>query len=71
MRQFIIGASILADILDFTIVGQFIYVVDVIIIILHMVYAGPKALLGILDMIPGVGLIPVYTFLSLSYDKDE
>ncbi|GAB3957216.1 hypothetical protein GCM10028805_49280 [Spirosoma harenae] len=70
MRQFVIGASIIADLLDFTGVGHFFYVADIIVIVLHMLHAGPKALLGILDMIPGVGLIPVFTFLSLSY-KDE
>lgn len=63
----IVGLSILADALDFTGIGQIFYIVDFVIIIIHLLYAGPKALIGILDLIPGVGFIPIYTFLALTY----
>jgi hypothetical protein len=50
MRKFVIIASIIADLLDFTFIGHFIYPIDMIVIIIHMLYAGPKALIGVLDM---------------------
>jgi hypothetical protein len=68
MRQFVIGASVLADLLDFTGVGHFLYFVDIIIIIIHLFHFGPKALWGIIDMIPAVGFLPVFTYLALSND---
>ena len=67
-RNIIVGISILADLLDFTGVGHFLYFIDVVVIILHMLYAGPKALIGILDMLPGIGVLPIYTALSLTYE---
>jgi hypothetical protein len=63
----VVGFSVVADVLDFTGIGQIFYIVDFVIIIIHLLYAGPRALLGILDMIPGVGFLPIYTFLALTY----
>jgi hypothetical protein len=71
MRQVVITASIIADALDFTGIGHFLYPIDLVVIFLHLLYAGPKALTGLLDMIPVVGVIPIYTILALTYKKDE
>jgi hypothetical protein len=71
MRQFVIVASIIADLLDFTGIGHFMYPIDMIVIIIHMLYVGPKALVGVLDMVPAVGVLPIYTFLSLTYPNDK
>lgn len=70
MKQFVITASIVADLLDFTGIGHFMYPVDIVIIIIHMLYAGPKALIGVLDAVPVIGILPIYTFLALTYKKD-
>lgn len=69
MRTWVILASIFADILDLTGVGHVTYFVDAAVIVLHLVYAGPRALIGILDMIPGVGMAPVFTVLASTYDR--
>lgn len=69
MRQIVIGASVIADLLDFTGIGHFMYFIDIIVIIAHMVHFGPKALWGILDMVPMVGVLPIFTYLALSNEK--
>lgn len=68
-KKFLLYASIFVDILDFTGIGHFLYFFDIILIVMHFVYAGPKAIAGILDMIPVVGFLPVFTIMSLTHDK--
>jgi hypothetical protein len=70
MRQLVIASSVIADLLDLTVVGHFLYFIDIAVIILHLVYAGPKALAGVLDMIPAVGMLPVFTILAVRYKKE-
>ncbi len=69
-KQTIVVISIIADLLDFT-PFHFAFIIDIAVIIIHYLYAGPRALWGIFDMIWGVGVLPIYTGLALSYKNKE
>lgn len=68
LKKWVIGASVVADLLDLTGVGHLAWFVDVAVVVLHFAYAGPRALIGILDLVPGLGLAPIFTVLALFYD---
>lgn len=69
MKMLVIPLSIIADVLDLTVVGHFLYPLDILVIVVHLIYGGPRALIGILDMIPGVGLLPIYSILAFTYPE--
>lgn len=71
MRTWMIVASVIADLIDLTGIGQLAIPIDIAVITLHLIYAGPRALIGIVDMIPVVGFLPIYTGLALSYDESH
>lgn len=68
--QFLFAASIVADILDFAVIGQVPgigHLLDVPVFILHFLAGGPKALLTLLELIPFVGSLPIFSYLAWRY----
>lgn len=64
--------SIFTDTLDIFVVGQIPglgQIIDLPAALMHFVFAGPAALVTLLDMVPVVGIIPIFTLMALSYEK--
>lgn len=70
--KLLLAASIAADILDFAGIGQIPglgHLLDVPIFILHFLAGGPKALPVLLELIPFVGVLPIFTYFAWRYDQ--
>jgi hypothetical protein len=66
--------SIARDLLDLLIVGQLPGVgalLDLPLIIMHFDYAGPAAAVTLLEAIPVVGLLPIFTIMALCYPNHD
>ena len=62
------------DMLDLFIIGQippFNWLLDIPLFIMHFAYAGPMALVGLLELIPVVGMFPFFSTLAALYPKQE
>ena len=59
--------SVIADVLDIVVIGQtpIGWVIDLPLIVMHFVAYGPAAILNLLELIPGIGFIPVFTIMAL------
>ena len=68
----LIAISLIADGLDLLLVGQIpglSLIIDGPLLALHFKYGGVKALPTLLELIPGVGTLPVFTMAALQYAK--
>lgn len=66
----LIAVSVVRDLLDFTPFGHIPVVdqlLDLPVIYLHYRYAGPKALVGLPEIVPFIGFLPIFTVLAISY----
>lgn len=73
-KQQLIGASIIADVLDVFVIGQvpgLSWFIDIPIIIMHVSYAGPKGFMTLLELVPVVGTLPLFTFAAFSHEPKE
>lgn len=74
-KRNLVTVSIFADALDVAVIGQIpglSWFIDIPVILMHLLYAGPKALPTLLELVPVVGTIPLFTIAALSYpDKDK
>jgi hypothetical protein len=71
-RKTLIGWSIAADVLDVIAVGQIpglSWFIDIPILLLHVAFAGPKGFFTLLEMIPVVGTIPLFTISAFVQEK--
>ena len=71
-RKTLLIASVVADVVDLLTVSfgggtQWFPFIEIPVVILHFMYAGPKAALAMFDLIPGLGLLPLYTIAALLY----
>ena len=68
--KLLLAVSVIADILDFTGIGQIpglSHLLDVPVIILHFLAGGPKALLLLLELVPFIGFIPIFSYFAWRY----
>lgn len=73
-KQQLIIASIIADVLDVFVVGQIpglSWFIDIPVICLHIAFAGPKGFFTILELIPVVGTLPLFTVAAFSHEAHE
>jgi hypothetical protein len=71
-RKNLIIASLVADALDIALVGQIpglSYFIDLPVIAMHVIYAGPGGLATLLELVPVVGTLPIFTLASLRHGK--
>jgi hypothetical protein len=71
-RKTLVIASVIADAVELLTVAfwggtQWFPFLETPVIVLHFMYAGPKAALAMFDLIPGLGLLPLYTIAALLY----
>jgi hypothetical protein len=69
-RKTLLVFSIFADVLDFLVVGQIpilSWVIDIPLIVLHVQYAGLRGLWTLLELVPFVGLLPVFTIATFAH----
>ena len=62
--------SVIADILDLLVIGNIpglSWFIDIPLILLHFAAGGPAALVALLEAIPLVGLVPIFTWLAWRY----
>jgi hypothetical protein len=73
-KKMLVAVSADADALDVVVIGQLpglSWFIDAPVLAMHFMYAGPKALPTLLELVPVVGTIPLFTIAALSYpDKD-
>ena len=70
--QTLLAASLLADVLDLFVVGQIpglSWFIDIPIIAMHVAYSGPAGLTTLLELIPGIGTLPVFTMMAIKHRK--
>lgn len=66
-RTTLILVSIVFDLLDFAAITQAAPYLEIPVLAMHWLYAGPKGLFTMVDMVPGVGYFPFYTLAALMY----
>jgi hypothetical protein len=69
-KQVLVAASLIADALDMAVVGMIpgiSWFIDLPVIAMHVAFAGPKGFMTIIELVPVVGLIPVFTIAAMSY----
>ena len=69
----LVKISMVADFLDFVVVGQIpvlSWVIDLPVIIMHVAYAGPAGLTTLIELVPFVGILPMFT-LAAAYYEDK
>jgi hypothetical protein len=73
-KNTLLAVSGIADTFDLAfgwIIGPWTIVVDLPVTIIHVWYAGPRALFTLAEYVPFVGVLPLYTLLAMSYDDHE
>lgn len=68
--KLLLGVSIAADLLDFAVIGQIPglgHLLDLPVFILHFWAGGPKALFVLAELIPVVGVLPIFSFFAWKY----
>lgn len=71
-RKDLITASIIADVLDIFVIGQIpglSWFVDIPVIIMHVSFAGSAGFSTLLELVPGVGTLPVFTIAAFSHSE--
>jgi hypothetical protein len=69
-RTQLIAISVLRDALDFVVIGQIPglnWVLNIPVIIMHCRFAGPRALITLIENVPGIETLPCFTAAALSY----
>jgi hypothetical protein len=62
------------DFLDIIVIGQIPginWLLDLPVLIMHLNYAGPVALFTLLEAIPGLGFLPIWTIAAMSYPNHD
>lgn len=73
-RRQLIAWSAARDALDWLVIGQvppFNWLLDIPILCMHLKFAGPPALIGLIELVPVVGMFPFFTTAALSYPEPE
>lgn len=71
-RKQVIIASIVADILDIFVIGQIpgvSWFIDIPVIVMHVAYAGPSGYSTLLELIPGIGTLPIFTIAGFMHEE--
>lgn len=63
-------ASIVADLLDIAIIGQTPgvgHLLDFPVFVMHFMAGGPRAAFTLLEAIPGIGFLPIFSWFAWKY----
>jgi len=67
-KSTVIAVSVVRDFLDLFIhIPGIDQLLDIPVLYVHFRYAGPRALVALPELIPFVGVVPLYTLLAISY----
>ena len=69
-RKTLLIASLIADLLDLLLVGQvpgLSYFIDGPLIAMHVAFAGPAGLATLLELVPVIGTLPLFTIAAMRY----
>jgi hypothetical protein len=72
-KSTLVTLSLIGDLLDIAVIGQIpglSWFIDIPIIICHVAYAGPGGFMTMLELIPVVGTLPLFTIAALAH-KDH
>ena len=72
-RQELIMASLVADILDILVIGQIpglSWFIDIPIICMHVSFAGAAGLGTLIELVPVVGTLPLFTIAACCHSKE-
>ena len=73
-KSTLIWLSLAADILDIMVVGQVPVVswfIDIPVISCQVLYAGPAGFLTMVELVPVVGTIPLFTAAALMHENHD
>jgi hypothetical protein len=73
-KKHLLIASLIADALDFAVIGQMpglSWFIDIPLIAMHVAYAGPAGFSTLLELVPVVGTLPLFTIAALSHGEKE
>ena len=69
-KKHLMIVSLIADGLDLMLVGMIpglSLVIDLPVVAMHVAYAGPSGLLTLLEAVPLVGFVPIFTAAAMMY----
>jgi hypothetical protein len=69
-RKTLLIVSLIADALDIMVVGQIpglSWIIDLPVIAMHVAFAGPAGFSTLLELVPVVGTIPLFTLAALTH----
>ena len=73
-RHLLIGVSLFADVLDWFIAGQIpvlSWIIDIPTVLMHVAFAGPGGYFTLIELIPVVGTLPLFTFAAIVQKPTE
>lgn len=73
-KQQLIIVSVVADVLDVLVIGQvpgLSWFIDIPIILAHLSYAGPRGWTTLMELVPFVGTLPLFTIAAMSHPAKE
>jgi hypothetical protein len=73
-KSTLVTISLIGDLLDIAVVGQIpglSWFIDIPIIICHVAYAGPSGFSTMLELIPVVGTLPLFTVAALVHKNND
>jgi len=71
-RKTLLVTSLIADVLDILVIGQvpgLSWIIDLPLIVMHVAYAGPSGFSTLVELVPVVGTLPLFTLAALSHGK--
>ncbi len=71
-RSTLFTISLIGDLLDIAVVGQvpvLSWFIDIPVIICHVAFAGASGFTTLLELIPVVGTLPLFTFAALVHKE--
>ncbi len=66
--------SLIGDVLDVLVIGQIpglSWFIDIPIILCHVAYAGPSGFATLIELVPVVGTLPLFTVAALSHKNHD
>lgn len=72
-RSTLIIFSLIADVLDFFVIGQapvVSWIIDIPVIIMHLAFGGLKGLATMFELVPIVGTIPLFTATAIFMKRE-
>jgi hypothetical protein len=73
-KQQLIVFSVVADVLDVLVIGQvpgLSWFIDIPVILMHLAYAGSRGWTTLIELVPVVGTLPLFTIAAMSHPAKE